>query len=223
MRIGRRTTAIEDAPNGRRRRRRRRLTLLACASLLLAGVVFALLLAPLPCPPRGCALTPEARALAALKNRDAQPAASDFDAAVSLEALLAPGDDRARFSESRAARIEGYVAAVSPARPEAANCFSLARRDVHVHVAPRPDAPLIETVVVEITPRSADAARARGEDWSPDSLKRSLTGRRCRFEGWLMFDREHADESSNTAPGNPVNWRATAWELHPVSRIEIID
>lgn len=201
--------------------RRRRLTLIVAVSLFLVGA--ALLLTTLPCPPRGCGLTPEKRALAALKNRDAAPRAADFDDNVSLDALLAPGEDRARFSDSRAGRIEGYVIAVQHARPEAANCFSLVRRDVHVHVAARADAPLRESVVVEVTPRSADRARARGEDWSFAALSRSLPGRLCRFDGWLMFDREHAGESENVAPGNPVNWRATAWELHPVTRIEIVN
>lgn len=186
-------------------------------------VVVLILFSRLPCPAGGCAPTRAARELAALKNRDSRPRSTDFDERVSLDALLAPGDDRARFDQLRAARIEGYVISVSGARPEAANCFSFTRRDVHIHVAARPDAPMRQSVVVEITPRSADAARTRGEDWSADSLRRALHGRRCRFEGWLMFDREHADESENTAPGNPVNWRATAWELHPVTRVEVLD
>lgn len=35
-------------------------------------------------------------------------------------------------------------------------------------------------------------------------------------------DRGHADESENTAPGARGNWRATAWELHPVTAIEVL-
>jgi hypothetical protein len=199
---------------------RTRLTLIIVATLLLIGAT--LVLTRLPCPPRGCALTAERRALALLKNRDTPPRATDFDSRATLDALLAPGEDRSRWSESRAGAIEGYVIDVQAGSIEAANCFSLARRDVHVHVAPQPDSPLRESVVVEVTPRSADAARARGDDWSLDALRRALTHRRCRFEGWLMFDREHADESENTASGNPVNWRATAWEIHPATRIEVL-
>jgi hypothetical protein len=195
--------------------------MIAAASLLLIGAT--LVFTRLPCPPRGCALTTETRARALLKNRDTRPRASDFDGNVSLATLVATGDDRARWSESRAGAIEGYVIDVQAGSIEAANCFSLTRRDVHIHVALKPDAPPRESVVVEVTPRSADAARARGEDWLLDALRRELIGRRCRFEGWLMFDRDHADESENNAPGNPVNWRATAWELHPVTRIEVIE
>lgn len=188
-------------------------TLLACAALAASL---------LPCPPRGCALTGAGRAFALLKNRDVVPRASDFDPRATLEAVLEPGDDAARWSDSHAATLEGYVVDVRPGSIEAANCFSLTRRDVHIHLARTPNAPPRASLVVEVTPRLADAARARGEDWSLAALRRELTGRRCRFEGWLLFDREHAEESENTAPGRVADWRATAWELHPVTRIEVL-
>jgi hypothetical protein len=47
-------------------------------------------------------------------------------------------------------------------------------------------------------------------------------GHRVRFKGWLLFDREHADEAENTKPGRAANWRATAWEIHPVTTIEVL-
>jgi hypothetical protein len=189
-------------------------------ALAAAGAALALTFAP--CPRQGCALTAEKRAFVLLKNRETRPAPTDFDRGVSLDALLAAGDDTSRWSESRAGTVEGYVVGVQTGGVESSNCFSLTRRDVHIHVARRADASATETVVVEVTPRAAEAARARGLDWSLAALKRDLTGRLCRFEGWLLFDREHADESLNTAPGNPVDWRATAWELHPATRIEIV-
>ena len=174
------------------------------------------------CPAAGFAVTPAARNLARLKNRTAMPRPEDFDAAVTLDALLRPGDDRARWSEARAAAVEGYVVAVSRAGTEAANCFSPARRDIHVHVAARADAPLRESVVIEVTPHFGRRAGGLGRDWSEAALRRDLLGRLCRFEGWLLFDREHADEAENTAPGVSGNWRATAWELHPVTRVSAV-
>jgi hypothetical protein len=190
------------------------------AALVL--IVAAITLTLAPCPQAGCSITPARREFATLKNRTSVPTDADFDRAVTLDALLEHGDDRARWSESRAAAIEGYVTDIREGSAEAANCFSLTRRDVHIHLARRADAPVLETIVVEVTPRGRDAARARGLDWSLDALRRDLPGRRCRFEGWLLFDREHADESENGAPGNPVDWRATAWEIHPVTGIEVL-
>jgi hypothetical protein len=78
-------------------------------------------------------------------------------------------------------------------------------------------------VVAEVTPRLREWAAGAGEDWSEESLRRRLTGRRCRVEGWLLYDTEHDGEAENTAPGRALNWRATAWEIHPVTRVEVLE
>jgi hypothetical protein len=168
-------------------------------------------------------LPASAKAVSALKNRTAHPLAADFDSSVTLDALLQPGEDSGRWSIARAATIEGYVVRVHQAGIEAANGFSLTRRDTHIEIASRLGASPRERVIVEVTPAWRDWAKQRGLDWSADTLQRALVGRRCRFEGWLLFDRAHADESENTSPGRPGNWRATAWEIHPVTAITIVD
>jgi hypothetical protein len=78
-------------------------------------------------------------------------------------------------------------------------------------------------VIAEVTPPAHDLAAARGLDWSEATLRRTLVGHRCRFEGWLLFDDRHAGEAGNTEPFRPQNWRATAWELHPLTRIQVLD
>jgi hypothetical protein len=176
----------------------------------------------IPCPAGGAAVSPGGREFARLKNRVGATKLQDFDESVSLEALLRPGEDHGRWSESRAGSIEGYVVEVAEGGIEAANCYSYRERDVHIHVAPRADAPRSEWVVVEVTPRARRRAVEWGWDWSATALRRELVGRRCRFEGWLLFDREHAGEAEHTAPGARGNWRATAWELHPVTAIEVL-
>jgi hypothetical protein len=40
--------------------------------------------------------------------------------------------------------------------------------------------------------------------------------------GWLLFDAEHANAAANTAPGRPRDWRATAWEVHPITSLEVV-
>ena len=174
------------------------------------------------CPLQGVAFSSKMRLLVSLKNRTTTPGEEDFDRQVTLTALLQPGDDRERWSDTRAATVEGYVVEVGAGGVEAANCYSLARRDTHIHVALRPDVLPQERVVVEVTPGMANWAKGRGLDWSEAALRRELLGRWCRFEGWLLFDVQHADESENTAPGKGGNWRATAWEVHPVTRLEVL-
>ena len=174
------------------------------------------------CPTAGLALTSRARQLHRLKNRTALPQAADFDAQVTLAALLERGNDTQRWSTDRAAKIQGEVIDVAYARPEATNCFSPCRRDIHIAIADRKGAPKSEQVIVEITPRFQDWAMSQGIDWSAETLQRQLIGHWCEFEGWLYFDVGHDEESENIAPGQPDNWRATAWEIHPVTKITVV-
>ena len=174
------------------------------------------------CPPSGLAPTSARRAVHRLKNRTSLPQSNDFDPQVTLQAMLQPGDDENRWNQARAARIEGYVVSVGRAGVELANCYSPCRRDIHINLALRMDAPVTEQLVVEVTPNFERWVRSEGLDWSEEALKRTLVGRWCRFEGWLFYDRQHAKESTNTFEQGSDVWRATAWEIHPVTRIEVV-
>ena len=194
---------------------------------LFVGVLIALLIIvwlafAQNCPSAGIALTIRARDLHRLKNRTALPLPADFDSRVTLDALLQPGEDRTRWSTNRAARIQGEVVAVAYAGTEAANCFNPSRRDIHIDIATRKGAAQKEKVVLEVTPPMREWAKQQGMDWSAETLHAQLVGHWCEFEGWLYFDVGHAEESENTAPNNPENWRATAWEIHPITKITVI-
>ncbi|HVF90969.1 MAG TPA: hypothetical protein VNH22_12950 [Blastocatellia bacterium] len=184
--------------------------------------VAALLFIQSNCPEQGLSISKDGRRLARLKNRVSPPLQEDFEDRVTLAALLQPGDDRQRWSESRAAAIEGYVLVVKKAGIESANCYCPFRRDIHIEVALRLDAPPTERAVLEITPPMSDRAERQGWDWSAEALERELVGHWCRFEGWLLFDTHHASESENISPGRERNWRATAWEIHPITRLQVL-
>lgn len=185
------------------------------------AMVFALVVLSTGCAtcPVNMFLLPGQRAFNSLKNRTTRPTAADIDPRVTLDAMLAPGDDRNRWQHNRAAAIEGYIVRVHDAGPESANCLSGTRLDAHLEVARRPDAPPNERVILEVTPPMREWAASRGLDWTTATLHSQITGRRVRIEGWLLFDDEHDEESENTRPGHRGNWRATAWEIHPVTAI----
>ena len=196
-------------------------------TLLLVGVVVAVIVAvwivlARNCPDAGIALTANARYLHRLKNRTALPHAADFDSRVTLDALLQPGDDTSRWSNDRAARVQGQVIDIGYARPEATNCYNPCRRDIHILIAKRNGAAKTEQVVVEITPNLRDWAAQQGIDWSEQTLQAQLVGHWCEFEGWLYLDAGHVEESENVHPQQAGNWRATAWEIHPVTKFTVI-
>jgi hypothetical protein len=192
-------------------RRLSRLLLIGLALLITIWLIFTL-----NCPSAGIALTTRARDLHRLKNRTSIPQTTDIDPRVTLDALLQAGNDSNRWSTDRAARVQGEVIDVAYARPEATNCWNPCRRDIHILIATRKGAAKREHVVVEVTPNFQ-----RG-DWSEKTLQAQLVGHWCEFEGWMYFDAGHAEESENISPGEPDNWRATAWEIHPVTKITVI-
>ena len=177
------------------------------------------------CPARGDAVTSGVHALNRLKNRVAAPVARDIDSAVTLGALLAPGDDRGRWSERRAATVVGYVRDVKVGGVETVNCFAKTpdHRDTHIELVTDPEDGGQLPLIVEVTPWWRRHAASRGSNWSTDSLRSSLRGRWVRVTGWLLFDDEHQRQAENTTPGRVGNWRATAWELHPVTGVEVVD
>jgi len=165
------------------------------------------------------------QALNRLKNRYTAPAAADVDSQVSLSALVRPGDDRERWDERRGASVVGYVFDVKPGGIETVNCKArdLPDRDTHIELVVDPmNAGGPQRVIVEVTPRWRAMMAAKGVDWSTAALRRAYLGRWVRVTGWLLFDAEHANAAENTAPGRARNWRATAWEVHPISSIEVV-
>jgi len=190
--------------------------------LVVVFLITVWLLVARNCPNSGIAFTRRARELHLLKNRTGLPQLTDFDSRITLDALLQPGNDTERWQTDRAVRIQGEVVDVAYARPEATNCFSPCRRDIHIVIARQKPAPKNEQVVLEVTPNLRDWAAQQGMDWSEGTLRTQLIGHWCEFAGWLYFDVGHVEESENTSPHNPNNWRATAWELHPVTEITVI-
>lgn len=176
------------------------------------------------CPMEGDAALSSVQALNRLKNRYTAPAPADVDSQVTLAALLRPGDDRTRWTEARGASVVGYVHDVKPGGIETVNCKArdLPDRDTHIELVLDPlHAGGPQRVIVEVTPRWRAMMAAKGVDWSTAALRKDFLGRWVRVTGWLLFDLEHANAAEHTAPGGPRNWRATAWEIHPITAIEV--
>lgn len=79
-----------------------------------------------------------------------------------------------------------------------------------------------QRMIVEVTPRWRAIMAAKGVDWSTRTLRDQLLGRWVKVTGWMLFDGEHKDQAENTVPSRPPSWHATAWEIHPVTAIEVV-
>jgi hypothetical protein len=54
------------------------------------------------------------------------------------------------------------------------------------------------------------------------SANSKFKGKWVTFRGWMLFDVFHETESEITNPGGTANWRATLWEVHPVTGFEML-
>ncbi len=178
------------------------------------------------CGMEGDAQRPDGKALNRLKNRYVAPTESDIDADVTLEAMLTPGDDVDRFDVNRAAKLYAYVIDVKPGGKETCNCHATAQvdKDTHIELAVTTTAEKIQRVTIEVSPRWRAIKDGDGVDWTTAALRDPTTGIEGKWvevTGWLFFDTMHIHEAENTNPGESRNWRATCWELHPVTDIVI--
>jgi hypothetical protein len=178
---------------------------------------------PQTCPLEGDAKQPLARELNPYKNRDEAPPAEKINPAATLSAVLAPDADLDRWSRDQAATFEGNVVGVKVGGIESVNCHAkdLPHRDTHIELALNAGAPETQRVIVEVTPRWREKMAVIA-DWSTAALKKQLLGKRVRITGWLFDDLEHKAEAENSNPGGARNWRATVWEIHPITGITVL-
>lgn len=176
------------------------------------------------CPMLGNAVPNRVKELNLLKNRYHAPTDAEINKSITLESILRPGDDRERFSTTDAAEITGYVYDVKPGGVETCNCKTkeIDKRDIHIEVIADPmNDGATQRLVVEITPRWRHLMAQKGIDWTTRAVRDAYLGRWVKVRGWMFFDGEHDDEAENTNPGRERNWRGTAWEVHPVTSMEV--
>lgn len=172
----------------------------------------------------------------------------DFDAQTKgrrRKDLSAPQLATLAQQEKQLVSFTGYLVLAYAGPPESTNCASTDFHDWHLEVLAEPSdhPPAIgdpTPIICEITPRTQTSIYRSGirlQDLAafiraPD-LSHEPTGhpaRKIRLTGYLLWDDEHngsADIGSTTrtvvANGYNQPWRSTAWEIHPVVRIELLD
>jgi hypothetical protein len=175
------------------------------------------------CGMEGSATPARVKALNRLKNRYTAPQANEINHSISLSAILAPGNDTTRWSSTSGAEITGYVFDVKPGGGETCNCGKTdpVHTDAHIEMVLSPtDSAATRRVVVEVTPRMRAIMAASGTNWSTTTLRKQFLHKRVKVRGWMTFDAQHSNAAENTNPGSANNWRATAWEIHPVTSLE---
>ena len=147
--------------------------------------------------------------------------------------------------ERQLVSFTGYLVLSYPGGPETTNCKSVDIHDWHLEVFEKPldHPPGIgdpTPIICEITPRLQSAffkAGIRLQELAAFMRRPDQTyepnqhpARKVRFTGYALWDDDHngtADIGLRIAErgknGFHHPWRSTAWEIHPVLKIEVLD
>lgn len=161
-------------------------------------------------------LSPPKQALNLLKNRNKAPALIDHT--ITLERIMKPSEDK-KFKDTEGAQIVGFVAKVKAGEPkETCNCSRDDIADIHIDVVLKEADKKTSSkfMIVEITPRFQDKLGDLA------SVKAAIEGQWVQFTGWMMDDVVHKANAKNSNPNGKAIWRATSWELHPVTALKVV-
>ncbi len=147
--------------------------------------------------------------------------------------------------EKKIVQVTGYLALAYVGPPETTNCASMDFHDWHLEITQDPPdhPPQVgdpTPIICEITPRTQNAIfhdNIRIQELAAFFRRTDLTfestghkAGRIRLTGYLMWDDEHngsadiGETIKKAAIGKFHNpWRSTAWEIHPVLKIEPVD
>jgi hypothetical protein len=113
--------------------------------------------------------------------------------------------------------VEGYLSrrikVQNTAPGESANCNLLNDDEVdwHIYLTSAPNQAISQAIIVETTPRTRPL-----HTWDKSVLDGLVnTNKEVRISGWLMYDFQHVPDIGTQ--------RATVWEVHPITRIEVSD
>jgi hypothetical protein len=173
------------------------------------------------CPPQGDLKDAKHIAADLLKNRMAVP---KEPAKLDLALMLAPGNDLQRFNHDDAVTVTGYITAVKAGGIESSNCHAkdAAHRDVHIYIGATPNATKEHSIIVEVTPGMRHAL-GHDKDWLAGAISKKFLHKKVAVTGWLFDDLEHAPNAVNTNPKGAHNWRATIYEIHPVTALVAVN
>jgi hypothetical protein len=158
--------------------------------------------------------------------------------------LTAAQKDRLDSYENQIVSLTGWLVFAYAGPPETTNCASANFHDWHLELfenpsdhAPRTGDPT--PIICEITPRTERAIYRDGmriqsltgffrlQDASYQATRHKA--QKVRVTGYLLWDDDHngsADVGTTiqyfSSNGFHHPWRSTAWEIHPVMKIEVI-
>ncbi len=151
-----------------------------------------------------------------------------------IEELIASDADKSKFTPGTPVQVTAYVYNVKAGAPESCNCGTNDQdfMDTHIELTPNStDTDARFKMIVEVSPRLRMLMSQQGVDWSTTTLIEKIKHHTVTISGWLFYDEIHESQSFSTNPenrpspktGKRPDWRASCWEIHPITNIEVLD
>ncbi|HEY3783194.1 MAG TPA: hypothetical protein VGL56_19110 [Fimbriimonadaceae bacterium] len=179
--------------------------------------------------PGGADLTPDVAAANDLKNRYIAPDEADdidYTATASVFTTEPPPGQATHLNQAKGADVQAYVVKVKPGGAETCNCQTPDQQwwDTHIYLSPeKGTTDLMKCFIVEVTPRFRLAGNSGLVGQTTQDLKTALKpGTEVEVTGWQFYDAEHKGSAATLNNSKAGDWRATCWEIHPVTDIEIV-
>ncbi|MFZ3263311.1 MAG: SH3 domain-containing protein, partial [Terriglobales bacterium] len=168
------------------------------------------------CPAAGNSTNPKMIKLDSQKNRTDIPEATAY-IPVDWDVLKGLPSNSPDDLQGAPVTVVGYLShrinVEDKAPGESTNCNLLNDDEVdwHIYLTSSPNQGISQAIIVETTPRTRPLHK-----WDKSVLDGLVnTNEQVRISGWLMYDFQHISEIGTQ--------RATVWEVHPVTRIEMSD
>lgn len=175
------------------------------------------------CPACGTARSVKAQRDNVLKNRD--ESATNLKA-LTVDYIRSPIRNNSFYPDMQV-EVSGYVAKVEGGSVKvSSNCARRDLRSIHIYIVAKWEEATDQRkyIVLEISPRWQKKLGLDDSyfDNMVKTLRSQIHKKWVKFRGWMFYDSVHIDESESTNPGNMMNWRATPWEIHPVTYYEVL-
>lgn len=168
------------------------------------------------CPPEGNGETAKEKHWNVLKNRKITKKSVDYT--LSIDSIISSKKDSTdykRFYDTSYVAIYGYLVEFKDGGSESCNCNSEedVDHDIHIYIGKTPDAKKEDCIICEVTPPYKKRY---------NSNFKLMKGKKVMVVGYLFYDEEHKGNSKKTCKKCTNVWRATCWEIHPVTAIGVV-
>ena len=166
------------------------------------------------CGPSGDATDQQRQVLNQNKNRTDTPDAASY-VTIDWDSLKTLPKNRVNDFQGAPVVVQGFLShkinVENSGSGESTNCHLTSDNEVdwHMYLTKSHAQQISQAIIVETTPRTRPS-----HSWTVDGLTPVVDANTpVRISGWLMYDFEHV--------GVIGSQRATVWEVHPVTKIEI--